>query len=116
MPCPACGELTVLFRNKAIPLDRRVLERGSRKERIEHCARVITEFLEAGMFPPDFSGGPRPRRRRRRPSPEAAMREDAPGPCDVRPDPGITDADLNHFVNVELGQLDDPECFRKLFG
>lgn len=115
MPCPACGELTVLFRNKAIALDKRILERGTREERVEHCARVITEFLESGMFqiepPPE-----RPRRRRRRPAPEVPPPEDAAEPSDMQPDPAISEADIEHFIKVELEQLDDPESFHKLFG
>ncbi|MBP8130170.1 MAG: hypothetical protein KA184_11385 [Candidatus Hydrogenedentes bacterium] len=113
MPCPACGELTVLFRNKAIALDKRILEQGTREERVAHCARVITEFLESGMFQIDAPPA-RPRRRRHRPAPEAPLPEESLAAPE--PDPGISDADIEHFIKVELEQLDDPDFFRKLFG
>lgn len=124
MPCPSCGELTVLYRNKAIALDRRILERGSRNERIEHCARVITEFLEAGMFFPRNSADP--------PSSEGSESDSEPEPEEdrdeepverrrarpprVRRVKGISQEDVDHFVRVELAQLDDPSYFKKLFG
>jgi len=56
----------------------------------------------------------RPRRRRHRPAPEAPLPEESLAAPE--PDPGISDADIEHFIKVELEQLDDPDFFRKLFG
>ena len=128
MPCPSCGELTVLFRDKAIALNRRILEHGSREERIEHCSRVITEFLEAGMFFPEANADPAPQdaeseggREDEQEQEQEQERETEPvqrrrpRPPRVRRTRGISQEEIDHFVRVELAQLDDPAYFRKHF-
>lgn len=52
--CRHCEELSVLFRDKIIPLKRQVLEHGTLDEKKEHLAEVIAAFLESGSisFPP----------------------------------------------------------------
>jgi hypothetical protein len=119
MPCPACGELNVLYRNKAIALNRRILESGSFDERKDHLAQVIAEFLDTGILNGEWPSGfgldsgepaeesangfeeerPRPRRIPRRRG--------------ARP---ISDAELDHFIKKDLKQLDDPDLFRQIFG
>lgn len=108
MPCPACHELTVFFRNRVIALNRRVIERGTFNERKNHLAEVIAEFLEAGILPLmgeepleaglDAAGGAPvpPRRRRSR---------------DL-----ITEEEVERFTRIELKRLDNPTYFRRHFG
>ncbi|MCC6145053.1 MAG: hypothetical protein IT368_14705 [Candidatus Hydrogenedentes bacterium] len=118
MPCPACGELNVLYRNKAIALNRQVLESGNFEERKNHLAHVIAEFLDTGIFNGQWPSGfgidhgdasdeninpfeqerPRPRRIPRR---------------RARP---ISDEEVERFVEQGLDQLDDPVLFRQIFG
>ncbi len=50
MPCPSCSELVVLFRRKALALDREILENGTHQERKMHIAGIIAEFLEPGLL------------------------------------------------------------------
>lgn len=115
MPCPACGELTVLFRNKAIALDRQVIERGTSEERVNHLAYIINQFLESGLFPltlnetSDFeaSDAPRPRRRPRRRRPRKPEPES---------EPAISEEEFDRFVRFDLQKLDDPGYFRRHFG
>ena len=126
MPCPACGELTVLFRDKVIALDRKVIEHGSSEERVTHLATVINEFLESGIIPFDevhFEGAfdassmPPPRKRapriRKRPRPRRAMPDQ---PFGEPFEPSISQEEMERFVNKELAQLDDPKYFKRHFG
>jgi uncharacterized protein YbaR (Trm112 family) len=117
MPCPACHELAVLFRNKVIGLSRSIIERGTFDERKDHLATVIAEFLEAGILPlqqddsennaeGEFALDPfralRPRRRPR-------------GVKDETKDP-ISQEEVERFTRIELKRLDNPTYFRRHFG
>ena len=116
MACQNCNELSVMFRKKIIPLNKRVLESGTFEERKEHLATVIAHFLEAGMFSFERSdsnvGGAMfelPQRLRRRQRHKPTM------PLEPRDAP-ITDQELNRFVQVDLKCIDNPTYFRKIFG
>lgn len=111
MPCPSCHELGVLFRNKIIPIDRRILEDGTKEERTQHLAQVITEFLEAGILP--FQEG--------NPGFESAIEM----PSDQSPEmegeefevlEPISDKEAEKFARVDLKCLDDAAYFRRHFG
>ncbi len=111
MPCPSCHELGVLFRNKIIPIDRRILEEGTKEERTQHLAQVIAEFLEAGILP--FQEG--------NPGFESAI-ELPPGQSNdgdseefevLEP---ISDKEAEKFARVDLKCLDDAAYFRRHFG
>lgn len=114
MPCPACGELTVLFRNKAIALDRKVLEKGTAAERTSHLAQVINEFLESGLFSFDTPTAletprrERPRRRRFVPPPDMAPEPES--------DVAISQDEFDRFIQHDLHRIDDPAYFRRHFG
>jgi hypothetical protein len=102
MPCPACHELAVMFRDVVIPLDRKVIETGTNEERAQHFARVIAAFLEAGIMP--FQSGD-------------GMSLPDLGEIVGDEDHGeITEGELEKFVKVDLKALDDPSYFRKHFG
>jgi hypothetical protein len=122
MPCPACGELTVLFRDRAIALDRKIIEHGSNEERVTHFATVITEFLESGILPFDevhFEGAfeqsrPMPPRKR---APRARKRPPSPPAMDDHLfEPSISQEEIDRFIAHELKQLDDPVYFKRHFG
>ena len=114
MPCPSCHELSVLFRNKVIPLDRHVIEQGSFDERKEHFAHIIAMFLEAGMFPllggEDEEGAEevRPKRGKRK-----RKGVQAPPPENENP---ISEKEFDKFVRIDLKCIDNPAYFRKHFG
>ena len=109
MPCPACQELAILFRDKVIPLSRRIVEEGTIEERSTHFATVIAEFLEAGLFPirgihtvGDEAHGDA---------------EQTNAPTEVELDTSqITDREIEDFVRVDLKSLDDASYFRENFG
>jgi len=112
MPCPNCHELAVLFRNKIIPIDRRVLEEGTKEERTQHLAQVITEFLEAGILPFQAGAG------------DFSSHLESEGDSDdldgipddlVEMDP-ISDKEAEKFARVDLKCLDDAAYFRRHFG
>jgi len=112
MPCPSCHELSVLFRNKVIPLSRRIIERGTFEERKEHFAQVIARFLEAGILPwqtaqPDGDS-------------EAALGDDEAGPgfleeaMKAHREP-ITEKEFEKFVRIDLKCIDNAAYFKKHF-
>lgn len=112
MPCPNCHELAVLFRNKIIPINRRILEEGSREERTQHLAHVITEFLEAGILPfhdgdsdfdSDDDSGDDPVERLEAERTVLGL------------DP-ISDKEAEKFTRVDLKCLDDSNYFKRHFG
>lgn len=112
MPCPNCHELAVLFREKIIPINRRILEEGSKEERTQHLAHVITEFLEAGILPfqdgePDFSS-------------EDDAEDLAPeidgASEELQPMDPISDKEQEKFTRVDLKCLDDAAYFKRHFG
>ena len=85
LPCPECHELVVLFRGKAIPLNREVLQNGTKEERRNHIAEIVEECLPPELFSEvvnwDFTDaglpiafGDRKVRRRRRGAAPAACR------------------------------------------
>ena len=112
MPCPNCHELAVLFRDKIIPINRRILEEGSREERTQHLAQVITEFLEAGILPfhegdSDFDSG------------DDEMDEPMERMDSQRANHGldpISDKEAEKFTRVDLKCLDDATYFKRHFG
>lgn len=127
MQCPACHELVVLFRGKAIALNRRIIEQGTIDERKAHLAEVIVEFLEAGDFLQSLREG-------RTASPLGADHflygdadeADAPAvSADAgeavaraqlkRPGP-ITSEEIDHFLQMELKGIGDASYFKKHFG
>lgn len=111
VPCPACQELSVLFRNKVIPLNRRIIEQGSFEERKTHLASVIAEFLDESFFPsPESAGQPEQERPRRK----HAHREASPKEFDG--DSPISEEELERFVRIDLKCIDNPAYFKKHFG
>jgi hypothetical protein len=110
MPCPSCHELAVLFRNKIIPINRRILEDGTKDQRTQHLAQVITEFLEAGILP--FQEG----------NPDFESAIDAPRGGDIFADDDrqslepISEKEAEKFARVDLKCLDDAAYFRRHFG
>ncbi|MCF6284038.1 MAG: hypothetical protein L3K26_02460 [Candidatus Hydrogenedentes bacterium] len=113
MPCPSCNELSVLFRNKVIPINRRILEEGTKEERTQHLAQVITEFLEAGILP--FQDGS--------PGFESAIEMPAKGMPDfdsasdaLQSLEPISDKEAEKFGRVDLKCLDDAAYFKRHFG
>ena len=108
MPCPACSQLVVFFRRKAVALDKSVLEKGSRQERKMHIAGIIAEFLEPGLLkfaiPEPFIDD------------EDAEEEDFLE-ADREPElPPISERELKEFTRVQLRRLDNPEYFKRHLG
>ncbi len=114
MDCPACHELSVLYRNGVIPLDKRVLEGGSFEERKTHLAGVIARFLEAGPFPFSSEAGEAPEEAldERGPAKEAAPDADKEGEFV----PPISDEEFQKFVRIDLKCVDNSAYFRRHFG
>lgn len=107
LACHHCEELSVLFRGKIIPLDKRILESGTFEERKMHLADVIAQFLESGDL--DFTPEAGRERRRRRP---AQREEESKEP----PDAPISDQELDRFIQIDLKCLDNPTYFKRIFG
>lgn len=110
VPCPACSELAVMFRKKVVPIDRNLLQGGTRRQRILHIAEIITEFIDSGVVPeannillgdnlPFLAGGG----------------DIPPGKVTSAPNL-ISDEEFAQFRANELRALDNPASFRKIFG
>ena len=107
LACHHCEELSVLFRGKIIPLDKRILESGTFEERKMHLADVIAQFLESGDL--DFTPEAGRESRRRRPAQREEESKEAP-------DAPISDQELDRFIQIDLKCLDNPTYFKRIFG
>ncbi len=111
MPCPACHELSVFFRDRVIALSRRIIERGTFEERKTHLAHVIAEFLEAGMLSMGTKG--------------EAMEREAEDESTFLPDEGFTELpediipiseqEFEKFVKIDLKCIDNDAYFKRHF-
>lgn len=111
IPCPACHEWSVLFRNKVIPLSRRIIEQGSFEERKDHLAHVITEFLEAGVLP-SLEGFAFPRQ-----DDHHASHDDNDDFSDEAHELlPISDEEFQKFVRIDLKCIDNDAYFKRHFG
>lgn len=120
MPCPACHEWIVAYRNKVIALNRHIIENGARKERVAHWAEIIDEFYEAGFFSDAIQGLPDLLS-------EAGLAgmlefgpENSPFAPEARVNPSqrqvpISDDEVESFVKIDLENIDDPVYFKKHF-
>ena len=97
-PCPQCGELVVLFREKVAAINRKILTQGTFEEKKQHIAEIITTFLDSvGSLPPALFDG------------EGAMASmadleavtDAESPESDR-DGSITKEEIRDFINIDL--------------
>lgn len=112
MSCPCTEQLVVVYRDKVMPLDRRILESGTRDERKEHLAGIIAEFLEEGPWVIDGNnlgaafGG--------------ASNDLTSGEIEELPDLSegldpISDTEFDKFIRVDLKCLDNGAYFRRHF-
>ena len=108
MPCPSCSALVVMFRLKALALDRSILERGSQQERKMHIAGIIAEFLEPGLL--KFASGTADFEPEPASGDSTAKAEQAPAL------PMITDDEVREFARVNLRRIDDKDYFKRHFG
>lgn len=124
MPCPACSDLIVMFRNKVVGLKRKIVEEGSFDEKKAHISEVIAHFLEPGMIWPegmmtdaseqglqDLSSYMNQHDEGDEPGDSAL----APGEQAVDGGPPITQGEVDHFVTIDLQRIDDATYFRKYF-
>jgi len=111
LPCPACHELCVLFRNKIIPLSRRIIEQGTFEERKAHLASIIAEFLDPsllGKIMADMEEGMGQAIEELHPRRQAVSHLEDRGE--------ITEEELERFVKFELKCLDNATYFKRHFG
>ena len=110
LQCPSCRELVIMFRHKVIPLSQRIIEQGSREERVTHYATILDELLQAGFLrPPGGDGGP--------PADAAPPFPGAESLYDSDPDrEPITDEEFERFHRIELRCIDNAAYFKRHFG
>ena len=116
MPCTACHELSILFRGRIIPLNRRLLAEGSKEERVAHIAEIVSEFMDLGM--------PFLDRQVREvlgvsDSGENESEDEEPAMCETGHDgyhPPISEEEFKKFVRIDLKCLDNSDYFRRHFG
>ncbi len=114
--CQSCGQWSVLFRGRAMPIQREILEGGSIEERQRHLAEIISHFLAAGLFAQELSGFMK-----------GLTGDDMSGPANTAntasdsnaaPDLStpISDKECAEFAEIDLPLLDDAQAFRRIFG
>jgi len=114
--CQSCGQWSVLFRGRAMPIQRDILEGGTLEERQRHLAEIISHFLAAGLFAQELSGfmqglSTEPL------SKDGQVSSTTPH-ANIAPDLStpITDEETVQFAEIDLPLLDDPQAFRRIFG
>ncbi len=120
LPCPSCHEFSIVFRNRAIPINRRIIEKGSRKERVEHLASIVEMFLDLAM--PELE---RENKEIDNDDKQEIVEEERQNIFKQRsghqsltgnqPSP-ISAEEIKIFIEKEINSIDDPELFRKYFG
>jgi hypothetical protein len=124
LPCPLCHEFSIVFRNKAIPINRRIIEKGSRKERIEHLASIVEMFLELAMPELEQSNTNDSEQiisekegifeeESKRISPRNSESKQISSESKSAP---ISAEEVKSFIEKEINSINDPEFFKKYFG
>jgi len=121
LPCPSCHEFSIVFRNKAIPINRRIIEKGSRKERIEHLASIVEMFLDLAM--PEIE---RQSDEINKSKNQEALEEEnqknlfksksSQQSFVTNQSSPISAEEVKLFIEKEINSIDDPELFKKYFG
>ena len=120
--CQSCGQWSVMFRGRAVPIQREVLEGGTMEDRQRHLAEIISHFLAAGLFAQELSGFMQGFAGGDLSGQDKAMNaESASGiapDANIAPDLStpITDEECVQFSEIDLPLLDDPLAFRRIFG
>ncbi len=112
LSCPACHELVVLFRDKVLAIDRKIIKSGTFEEKKSHISHIVAELLESGIFPLPMDGEfdetsdflPD----------EAPMESLADLEEDTEDDP-ISQNEFKQFVEIDLDRIDDAAYFKKHF-
>ncbi len=121
LPCPSCHEFSIVFRNKAIPINRRIIEKGSRKERIEHLASIVEMFLDLAMPELERQNGEINLDEKQESSEDENKknlfkpRSGQQSFVTNQPSP-ISAEEVKLFIEKEINSIDDPELFKKYFG
>lgn len=111
-PCPQCGELVVLYREKVVAINRKILTSGTFEEKKQHIAEVITTFLDAvGSLPPALFAeeGAMPFVEDFQEVTETESPESDRGGS-------ITKEEIRDFINIDLKLIDKKEYFEQAFG
>ena len=112
MPCPSCQELVVLFRNRVIALNRRIIEQGTREERKQHLGDIIDQFLEAGVLSSEQTDDGAESAA----TSEEAFRAAGEPSTDSLSKKPITQEELERFLRIDLKCIDNSAYFKRHFG
>lgn len=121
LPCPSCHEFSIVFRNRAIPINRRIIEKGSRKERVEHLASIVDMFLDLAM--PELE---KQDYQINTDDKQEVIEEETKRNI-IKPrgnqqsllgnlSSPISAEEVKIFIEKEINSIDDPELFKKYFG
>jgi predicted RNA-binding Zn-ribbon protein involved in translation (DUF1610 family) len=113
LPCPACHELVVIFRNKTAAANREILESGTKEQQRTHIAEIVMEFLDSLVFRSFPMNLPKE-------SKEIEYIDDAELEEEVESiakglSSEITQREVDRFVKTDLQRIDDASYFRKHF-
>ncbi len=110
-PCPQCGEGVVLYQGEVVAVNREILKNGTREQKVQHVAEIITTFIESvGPLPPIF--GEEGTISNLTDFEEKAEFEP---PLDDRSG-SFTKEEVRDFINIDLKLIDNKEYFEQHFG
>jgi hypothetical protein len=112
-PCPQCGEGVVLYQGEVVAVNREILKNGTREQKVQHVAEIITAFIESvGALPPALFGGEEGSISS---FPEIEQKVEFEALSDEEID-SFTKEEIRDFINIDLKLIDNREYFEQLFG
>ena len=119
-PCPHCKELVVVFCSQVLPLSSDLMRYASTQEKHDHLMDVLIEYIDGrvSMIVGEIEG-------KDRMTPEgdseSAPKGDSDASADRGPDvpdnlTGISQQEIEKFLNTDLRLIDNPDYFHSVFG
>lgn len=123
-PCPECKGLVVVFCGQVLALNKEVMFKGSIEEQKDHLMDVLTRFLQERITE---LVNEEAQTQQQQPVPIESKEADPENVEPVHPtkqtesatEPspsGISNEDVEAFVNMELKLIDNSDYFKAIFG
>lgn len=123
LPCPNCNEYSIVFRNRAIPINLQIIQKGTRAQRIEHISSIVENFLDLVL--PEMNAEQQEDNcnrenlknniLNRKTISKNSWAESKEKENDNQESP-ITEEEVKLFIEKEIDSIDNPELFKKYFG
>ncbi|MFP4501233.1 MAG: hypothetical protein ACLFTT_09575 [Candidatus Hydrogenedentota bacterium] len=125
-PCPQCEDMVVLFCERVLPLDSKIILQKSSEEKRQHLLDVLTGFLQErlqqlfdGATPPGHIQGvhDEPIPHKQTPAEKKAIQEEVPETAEETAEEWhISMEEIEKFTQMDLPLLDNKDYFHAIFG